>query len=80
MSNNQQTNSEDFVFGRENYKWMIIGILVMIVGFILMAGGSSEDPSEFHPEEVYSFRRITLAPILVLLGYVIEVYAIFKKS
>jgi hypothetical protein len=67
------------MFNKENYLWMGIGIAVMAIGFILMAGGKSPDPNQFLRDEVYSFRRITLAPILILIGFVIEIYAIFKK-
>lgn len=67
------------LFGRENYKWMIIGALVIGLGFILMAGGNSGDPTVFNNDEVYSKRRITLAPILILAGLGIEVFAIFRK-
>ena len=67
------------LFGRDNYKWMIIGIVLVAVGILLMAGGKSADPNVFKSDEVYSFRRITLAPIIILIGLGIEVYAIFKK-
>jgi len=67
------------LFTKENYKWMIIGFAVIILGLLLMIGGKSDNPNEFHINEVYSFRRITLAPIVILGGFVIEIYAIFKK-
>ena len=67
------------LFGKENYKWMIIGVLVMALGFFLMAGGKSDDVNVFKKEEVYSTTRITVAPILILLGLAIEVFAIFRK-
>ncbi len=68
------------LFGKENYKWMLIGLAVLALGFILMAGGKSADPTKFNPDEVYSFTRITLAPLLLIIGFVIEIYAIMKKS
>lgn len=68
------------LFNRENYKWMIIGAVVIIIGFFLMAGGKSSDPQIFQPDVIYSFTRITLAPILIVAGLVIEVYAIMKKE
>jgi len=68
------------LFGKENYRWMIIGIVIMALGIILMIGGKSKDPNVFDPKEVYSFTRITLAPILILAGLVLEIFAIFKKS
>jgi len=73
-----QPRSGDFAFGRENYRLMLIGLALIALGFILMIGGGSDDPSRFNPE-IFSFRRITLAPILVLAGYVVEIFAIMKK-
>lgn len=67
------------IFTRQNYRWMAIGGAVIILGFLLMMGGKSADPNVFNKEEVYSFRRITLAPFLIIAGLVIEVYAIMKK-
>lgn len=67
------------LFAKENYRWMIIGIVIVAIGLFLMAGGKSKDPNVFDPNEVYSFTRITLAPILVLAGLGIEILAIFKK-
>ena len=67
------------LFGRENYIWIIAGLAVIGLGLILMAGGKSDDPNVFNPKEVYSFTRITLAPILILLGLAMEVFAIFRK-
>ena len=66
------------LFGKRNYKFMLIGIFFIALGFILMSGGGSDDPNIFN-EEIYSFRRIRLAPILVILGFIIEVYAILTK-
>lgn len=68
-----------FVFNKKNYRFMLIGLAVIALGFILMAGGGSDDPQVFNPE-IYSWRRIRLAPFLVLLGFGIEVYAILLKS
>ncbi len=73
------TRKSSALFGRENYKWMIIGLVVIIAGFLLMVGGKSEDPNVFNENEVYSFRRITLAPILILAGIGLEVFAIFRR-
>ena len=66
-------------FGRQNYMWMAIGAGVMIVALLLMAGGKSPDPKVFDYKEVYSARRITVAPVLLLLGLIIEMYAIMRK-
>jgi hypothetical protein len=68
----------DFAFGKENYRIMLIGIAMILVGFALMTGGGSDDPNVFN-EEIFSFRRITLAPLMVLTGFVIQIYAIVKK-
>ena len=68
----------EFALGRENYMLMIIGLVVLALGFLLMIGGNSKDPNVFS-EEIFSFRRLTLAPILVLAGYIIEIFAIMKK-
>ena len=68
----------EFLFGRKNYLFMAIGLLVILVGFALMAGGGSDDPQVFNPE-IFNFRRIRLAPTLVLLGLGIEVYAIMAN-
>ena len=67
------------LFGRENYKWMLIGIIVMAIGFFLMAGGKSADPNVFNDKAVYSPMRITVAPILIIAGLIIEIFAIMKK-
>ena len=67
------------LFSKENYKWMLIGLVVILLGVLLMIGGKSNDPNQFNVNEVYSFRRITLAPIVILAGLVIEIYAIFRK-
>lgn len=65
----------NFVFEKKNYIYMFIGLAVIALGFILMAGGGTDDPNVFN-EEIYNFRRIRLAPTLVLIGFAIEVYAI----
>ena len=64
-----------FIFGKKNYKFMFIGLACIALGFILMSGGGSDDPNVFNPE-IFSFRRIRLAPMLVLIGFGIQVYAI----
>ena len=79
MSKNQKAKSlntqEQFLFGKKNYTFLLIGLAVIVLGFILMAGGGSDDPTVFNPE-MYSFRRIGIAPTLVLIGLGIEIYAI----
>ncbi len=70
---------ETFLFEKKNYRLMLIGLAVIALGFILMAGGGSDDPNVFN-EEIYNFQRIRLAPTLVLIGLAIEVYAILAKG
>lgn len=78
MSTEKNTPSR-FLFGKENYMLMGLGLVFIIIGYLLMSGGKSADPNVFNESEIYSFRRITLAPIMVLLGLFIEGYAIMKK-
>ncbi|MDI1316321.1 DUF3098 domain-containing protein [Flavobacterium sp.] len=77
MKNNEQ--QPDFLFERANYTILFIGIAVIALGFILMSGGGSDDPKVFS-EDVFSWRRIRLAPTVVLIGFGITIYSIFKKS
>jgi len=80
VSRGQESSSEEtFALSKGNYKIMLIGIGVVILGFILMIGGGSEDPMVFS-EEIFSFRRITLAPIISLIGYGVIFYAILHKE
>lgn len=76
MENN---NKSEFLFGKENYKFLVIGLAVIALGFILMSGGANEDPNVFN-EDVFNFRRIRLAPTVVLLGFGITIYSILVKS
>lgn len=73
-----QDNAE-FIFGRRNYKFMFIGLACIVIGFILMSGGGSDDPNVFN-EEIFNWRRIRLAPTLVLIGFGIQIYAILTRS
>lgn len=69
------------MFSKDNYMWMLAGIILIAVGMFLMSGGKSNtDPAVFNREAVYSTTRITVAPILILAGLVVEIFAIFKKS
>jgi len=79
MKKKKDKNKSDFLFGKKNYIIMLVGIAFISLGFILMAGGGSDDPNVFN-EEIYNFRRIRLAPTLVLIGLAIEIYAIMAKS
>ncbi len=72
------SSKQEFLFGKRNYIIMLIGLAVIALGFILMAGGGSDDPNVFNPE-IYSWRRIRLAPTLVIIGLGIEIYAIFAN-
>ncbi|HZZ76120.1 MAG TPA: DUF3098 domain-containing protein [Puia sp.] len=67
------------LFYKENYRLMLIGLGLVLLGLLLMIGGKSKDPNIFDPSEVYSFRRITVAPILILGGLAVEIVGIFKK-
>ena len=79
MEKNVKTIVVNNLFGKENYMWMLAGIVVIIVGFILMAGGKSADPKVFDPKEVYSTTRITIAPLLIIIGFILEIVGIMKK-
>lgn len=74
----QENTKAGFALAKENYKLLLIGFAIIIVGFILMVGGKSNDPNVFNPD-IFSFRRITLAPMVVLFGFMFEIYAIMKK-
>ena len=76
MKNNEQ--QPEFLFDKINYKILLVGIAVITLGFILMAGGGSEDPTVFN-EDIFNFRRIRLAPTTVLIGFGITIYAILKN-
>jgi hypothetical protein len=67
-----------FALGKENYILMLVGVALIILGFVLMTGGSSKDPNVFN-EDMFDFRRLTLAPILILTGFGIEIVAIMKR-
>ncbi len=70
---------EALAFESNNYKLLLIGIGIVILGFILMSGGGSGDPEVFNAEEIFSARRITVAPIVCLIGYAFVIYAIMRK-
>jgi len=74
-----EPKSMDFALAKENYILLLIGFVIIIVGFVLMIGGGTDDPNVFNGDEIFSFRRITLAPIVVLLGFAFEIWAIMKK-
>ena len=77
--NSGLTDSTGFALGKENLKLMLIGLVIIILGFALMTGGRTTDPNVFDKDVIFSFRRITLAPVVVVFGFLFEIYAIMKK-
>lgn len=75
---NEKKANMGFALGKHNYKLLAIGFAIIVIGFLLMLGGKTDDPSQFN-EKIFSFRRITLAPVIVLIGFVFEIWAIMKK-
>jgi len=73
----KELKENGFALEAQNYKLLIIGFVIIIIGFILMMGGRAQNPDTFNPE-IFSFRRITLAPLIVLAGFIFEIYAIMK--
>ena len=74
-----KNRNKKFLFGSNNYKLLLISIIILFTGFFLMSGGGSDDPSVFNPE-IYNFRRIRLAPILIIIGFVFSTLSILKKN
>ena len=68
-----------FAFQKENYKWLIIGLIINVIGFILMIGGGSDDPTKFDADALFSPVRLTVAPMLIVAGYIVMIVAIMKK-
>jgi heme/copper-type cytochrome/quinol oxidase subunit 2 len=80
MSDKKQVSTNTFsLFEKENFIWMIAGIVVIALGMLLMSGGKSNNPAQFNQNEVYSTTRITIAPLVIVIGLALEVVAIFKK-
>ena len=73
------SQEKDFIFGKRNYKFMFIGLACIVLGFILMSGGGSDDPNVFS-DAIFSWRRIRLAPALIILGFGFQVYAILTRK
>lgn len=69
-----------FIFNKDNYLWMVIGGVIVLIGMLIMSGGKSDNPNVFDPHVVYSTTRITIAPFLIIGGLMVEIYAIFRKS
>ncbi|GET27028.1 DUF3098 domain-containing protein [Prolixibacter sp. NT017] len=78
--NSEKLKDQGFALGRQNYRLLVVGFLIIVIGFILMVGGKSDSPDVFNPDQIFSFRRITLAPMVVLFGFLFEIYAIMKKT
>jgi hypothetical protein len=78
-SKKMSDNKQNPIFTKDNYIWMAAGLVVLALGFFLLSGGASDDPNVFDKSKVYSTSRITVAPILILAGLVIEIFAIFRK-
>jgi len=76
--NKNKDAEKPMLFGKENYKYLLIGLVFIVLGFILMSGGGSKDPNVWNPE-IFNFRRIRLAPMLILFGILVEIYAIMRK-
>ncbi|MEO6721619.1 MAG: DUF3098 domain-containing protein [Ferruginibacter sp.] len=79
MSVNKKQELTKGLFGKENYLMMLGGLVIMAIGFFLMAGGKSADPKVFNDNDVYSTTRITIAPLLIIAGFVVEIFAIIRK-
>ncbi len=79
MNKNQDIQRKVFALGKENFILLAVGFAIIVIGFILMIGGATDDPNVFNGDKIFSFRRITLAPIVVLGGFIFEIWAIMKK-
>ena len=77
--NIENKENKGFALGKENLRLLMIGFLIIVVGFVLMIGGNSNDPNVFN-KEIFNFQRITLAPIVIMVGFVFEIFAIMKKT
>jgi hypothetical protein len=73
-----ENSQKPMIFGQKNYKFLFVGLALIVLGFILMAGGGSDDPNIWNPE-IFNFRRIRLAPMIILLGLAVEIYAIMSN-
>mgnify|MGYP001601510271 CR=1 FL=1 len=75
----KETKKPGFAFGKENYRILIIGVVVVVIGYLLMVGGEAKNPNDFNPDEIFSTRRITIAPLTILAGFFIVLLGIMKK-
>ncbi len=74
-----KNRNKKFLFGSKNYRLLLISIIILLIGFVLMSGGGSNDPSIFN-SEIYSFTRIRLAPTLVIIGFLFSVFSILSRN
>jgi hypothetical protein len=79
MTKNNDSNNSGYALGTINYILLAIGLIIIVMGFVLMIGGKSDDPKIFNPDELFSKRRIVIAPIIVLFGFMFEILAIMMK-
>lgn len=79
-SNKKEGSETAFVFGKINYILMLAGMVVIACGYVMMIGGQPENPAEFNAKELYSTTRITIAPVIIIIGLVIEIFAIMVKA
>ncbi len=73
-----EEKNKDYIFEKRNYQFLVIGLVVMAIGYLLMTGGGSEDPNVFNPD-IFSTRRIVMAPAIIIIGFIIEIYAIMWR-
>jgi hypothetical protein len=74
-----ENKKRNFAFQPENYRWLLIGLAINVIGFLCMIGGATDDPSKFNGDELFSPVRITVAPFLIVTGYIVIIYAIMRK-
>jgi hypothetical protein len=74
-----KNRNKRFLFGSKNYKLLLISIVILLIGFFLMSGGGSNDPTKFN-SEIYNFRRIRLAPTLVIIGFLFSIFSILSRN
>lgn len=72
-------SKKNFLFNKSNYTYLIIGVVLNVIGFLMMIGGGADSPNDFNGEELFSTMRITISPIIIVLGYVVIIYSIMKK-
>jgi hypothetical protein len=75
-----ENKQDEFAFGKKNYQLLIAAAAIVVLGYFLMSGGGAENPNEFHYDEIFSPIRITVAPVLILAGFVLAIFAIMKKA